>query len=93
MTDTETTLLVAGIAAAASIVVALWAALAAYLAAKRQSRRATYSEAVRAAVGWKEMLYRVRRRETGQERKLIDYMHDLQDQLSYYQAWIGSESK
>lgn len=93
LTETERTLLVAGIAAAATISVALFTALAAYLASKREPRRVLYSEAVKAAVGWKEMVYRVRRREAGQERMLIDRFHDLQDELAYYQAWIGSDSK
>jgi hypothetical protein len=86
-------LLVAGIPAAATIVVALLAALTAYLASKRERRRQLYSEAVKAAVAWEEMLFRVRRREASQERALIDRFHDLQDQLTFYQAWVGSESK
>jgi hypothetical protein len=93
LTDTERALLVAGIAAAATVIVGLLAALAAYLASKRERRRDLYSEAVRAVVGWKEMVYRLRRREAGQERELINHFHTLQDQLSYYQAWIGSDSK
>lgn len=93
LTETERALLVAGIAAAATISVALFTALAAYLASKRERRRVLYSEAVKVAVGWKEMLYRVRRREAGQEPVLINRFHDLQDELAYYQAWIGSDSK
>lgn len=38
------------------------------------------------------MLYRVRRRAAGDDRKLIDDFHALQDSLTYYQAWIGSDS-
>jgi hypothetical protein len=92
LTQNEKDLLVVGIPAAATIVVGIIAALAAYLASKRERRRALYSEAIKAAVGWQEMLYRVRRREEGQERELISRFHDLQDQLTYYQAWVGSES-
>lgn len=72
---------------------AIIAALAAYLAHKRDRRRTLYSEATRAAVRWKEFLYRVRRREKGQERDLIQGFHGLQDELSYYQAWVGGDSK
>ena len=86
-------LAVALIGASATVIVAVAGGLAAYLANKRQQRRLLYSEAIKAAVGWKEMLYRVRRREKGLERELINKFHDLQDQISYYQAWIGSESE
>jgi hypothetical protein len=85
--------LIAILGACATVLVAIIAGLWAYLAGKREQRRLLYSEAVKAAVGWKEMLYRVRRREKGQERELINKFHDLQDQIAYYQAWIGSESE
>src|SRR2546421_434960 len=92
LTDSQRALVVAGIAALATLLVAILAALAAHFASKRERRRVLYSEAVRTAVGWKEMLYRLRRRQAGEERELIHRFHDLQDQLSYYQAWVGSES-
>ena len=78
---------------ATTVVVALLSALAAYLASKRDRRRSLYSEAVQVIVGWKEMLYRVRRRSDDQTRDLVNSFHDLQDKLSYYQAWIAGESK
>lgn len=93
LSDTERALAVAGTAAAATIIVALLTVLAAYLAAKRERRRDIYSQAVRSAVAWKEMVYRLRRRTKGQERELIDHFHDLQDQLAYHQAWVGSDSR
>ena len=93
LTETERALLVAGIAASATITVALLTALAAYLAMKRERRREVYSEAVRSAVSWKEMLYRVRRRSEGQEQDLISRFHELQDRLAYHQAWVGSDSE
>jgi hypothetical protein len=77
----------------ATLLVALLSALAAYLSSKRERRRILYSEAVQAILGWKEMLYRVRRRQKDQEPDLVEGFHDLQDKLTYYQAWIGSESK
>jgi hypothetical protein len=79
--------------AATAIAVACLSALAAYLASKRERQRALYSEAVKAAVAWEEMLFRVRRRGEGQERELVQRFHDLQDDLTYHQAWVGSESK
>jgi hypothetical protein len=88
-TDSELALLVAAIAVFGTALTAY----AAYLTSKRERRRVLYSEAVRAAVGWKEMLYRVRRRDIGQERALVDSFHKLQDDITYYQAWIGSESE
>ncbi len=88
MSETTKLLVTAGV----TLTVAILSVLAAYLASKRDRRRALYSEAFRAAVSWKEMLYRVRRRAAGQEHELIERFHDLQDQLSYYQAWVGSDS-
>jgi hypothetical protein len=76
-----------------TVVVALLSALAAYLASKRERRRVLYSEAAQAILSWKEMLYRVRRRSDDQARDLISTFHDLQDKLTFYEAWIGSESK
>jgi hypothetical protein len=78
---------------ATTVVVAVLSALAAYLASKRDRRRALYSEAVQVIVGWKEMLYRVRRRSDDKTGSLVDAFHELQDKLSYCQAWIGGESK
>ena len=93
LTEAERILLVAVIAGFVSITVALLSAVAAYLATKRDRRRVLYSEAIRAAIAWKEMLYRVRRRQEGQEAELVAQFHQLQDNLSYYQAWVGSESR
>ena len=86
-------LTIAVIAASASVVVSVMGALAAYMAAKRQQRRVTYSEAVRAATAWKELLYRVRRRRAGQEAGIIELFHQAQDNLSYYEAWVAAESE
>ena len=93
MTDTERALLVAGIAATATVSAAIIAALAAYLATRRDRRRQLYGEALKAALGWREMLYRVRRRQKSNQADLVDKFHDLQEQLTYYQGWIGSESR
>jgi hypothetical protein len=76
-----------------TLIVAILSALTAYLASKRERRRSLYSEAVKVAVAWEEMLYRVRRRGEGAERELIDRFHELQDNLSFYDAWVGSDSQ
>lgn len=81
------------ITASATIVVALLSVSFAYLSSKRDRRRAIYADAVKAAVSWEEMLYRVRRRDKTQTRELINQFHSLQDDLAYHRAWIGSESR
>ena len=78
---------------ATTVLVAILSALAAYLASKRDERRTLYSEAVQSIVGWKEMVYRVRRRTDEQTSDLVAAFHDYQDKLSYFQAWIAGESK
>jgi hypothetical protein len=86
------TALAIAVPAATAVIVAILAALAAYMAAKREQRRTLYSEAIKVAVGWEEMLYRVRRRREGQEQELIERFHDLQDNLTYHRAWVGTDS-
>jgi hypothetical protein len=92
-TSSDTALVVAAIAAAASLAVGVVGALAAYFSNKRERRRTLYSQATKAALAWKEMLYRVRRRQAGDEADLVKQFHALQDDLQYFQAWVGSESK
>jgi hypothetical protein len=87
-----TTLAIA-VPAATAVIVAILAALTAYMSAKREQRRALYSEAIKVAVGWEEMLFRVRRRREGQEQDLVDRFHELQDNLTYHRAWVGTDSK
>ncbi len=88
------TVMVALVTASASITVALIGAATAYFTAKRDRRRQLYGEAYRAALAWKEMLYRVRRRATGSiaQHVLVDRFHDLQERIDYHEGWIGSES-
>ncbi|WP_280214811.1 hypothetical protein [Nocardia cyriacigeorgica] len=95
LTDTEVKLLVAGVAATGAVVVAVLSALFARIFSQRDRRRQMYGEAFRAALEWREMLYRVRRRDNTEdsERIIIDKFHDLQERLDYYEGWIGSESK
>jgi type II secretory pathway pseudopilin PulG len=84
---------IAIVTVAGTVIVAILSSLAIYFASKRQDRREIYSKAVQAIVGWREMLYRVRRRVAGQETDLVKSFHSLQEQLDYYEAWVGSESK
>jgi hypothetical protein len=81
------------IAAAGAVVVALVTASAAFFASKRDRRRQLYGEAYKAALAWKEMLYRVRRRQANKTADLMERSHDLQEEIYYYTGWIGSESK
>jgi hypothetical protein len=92
LTASEQAIMVASITALATLLVAVVGALAAYFASKRERRRILYSEATRAAVRWKEMLYRVRRRTKDQTSELVAHFHSLQDDLSYYQAWVGNDA-
>jgi len=89
----EQAVVVAIISGSVTLTVAILGALATYLASKREQRRRTYSEAVRAATAWKELLYRVRRRQDDEAASIIDRFHQAQDNLSYYEAWVGAESK
>lgn len=95
MTDDQIKLVAAGAAAVAAVVVALMSAFLARVFAGRDRRRQMFGEAFKAALEWREMLYRVRRRDSTEEaeRAILDRFHDLQERLNYYEGWIGSESK
>lgn len=79
--------------ALASVGVATASGLSAYLATRRERRRKIYGEAVQTILKWNEMVYRVRRRDAADARELINSFHALQESLTYYEAWIASESK
>lgn len=93
MSETERALVVAGIAAMATVSAAIIAAVASYLATKRDRRRILYGEALKAALGWKEMLHRVRRRTKDNEGQIVELFHGLQESILYYEGWIASESR
>jgi hypothetical protein len=95
LTDTEVKFVVAGVAAVSALTVALLSAFIARAFVGRDRRRLMYGEAFRAALEWREMLYRVRRRDNNAEndREIMNRFHDLQERLDYYEGWIGSESK
>lgn len=83
----------AAVSGSVTFVVAVVGAGLTYLASKRDRRRKLYGEAIKAALSWHEMLYRVRRRGTAEEPALISRFHDLQETITFYQGWIGSESR
>lgn len=93
LTENQRAIVVAVIAGLVAVIVAILGAVAAYFANKREHRRLTYSQAIRAATAWKELLYRVRRRREGEAAAIIELFHQAQDELSFYQAWVGAESK
>jgi hypothetical protein len=95
VTDSEVKFIVAATAAISAVAVALLSASLARVFARRDRRRQMYGEAFRTALEWREMLYRVRRRDNTDEgnRAVVDKFHDLQERLDYYEGWIGSESK
>lgn len=93
--DNDVKLIVAASAAVSALSVAILSAALARLFAQRDRRRQMYGEAYRTALEWREMVYRVRRRDntTEHNRELVDKFHDLQERLDYYEGWIGSESR
>jgi len=74
--------------------VAMWSAHFSDRAQQRDRRRTLYAEAYRVALGWNEMLYRIRRRIDGPEQMaaLVEQFHSLQEQITFYQGWITTES-
>lgn len=78
----DATVQAAIIAASGGLVLAALSGLGAYLTGKRHRQRDLYSKAYRAAMSWREMLYRVRRRAAGDEadRALIERFHELQEE-------------
>ncbi|HUY09154.1 MAG TPA: hypothetical protein VMW80_06850 [Candidatus Dormibacteraeota bacterium] len=59
----------------------------------RDRRRATYSDAYKAAMGWVEMVYRVRRRSNKEDPTLVELFHARQEAITYFQGWISTESE
>jgi hypothetical protein len=91
---TDSQVAAAIIAGLVALFIAAFSGLAVYVTAKRDRRRNLYSEAYKAALGWREVLYRVRRRAAGEEatRALVERFHGLQETIDYYQGWIATES-
>lgn len=61
---------------------------------ERNRKREQYAEALQTALSWREMLYRVRRRQSGKdyEEKLVDQFHHLQEKLDFYDGLIRTNS-
>ena len=62
---------------------------------RTNEKRIVFAKSYETVLAWQEMLYRVRRREDGQEaeRKLVNRFHDLQELLNYNQGILSAESK
>ncbi len=80
-------------AAAIAAAVALLLAWRAHQDNVRDRQRATYSEAYKAAMGWVEMVYRVRRRSNKEDPTLVELFHARQEAITYFQGWISTESE
>ncbi|WP_194860253.1 hypothetical protein [Dietzia sp. SYD-A1] len=95
MSDAHVKIIVAVTAAVSALVVALVSAWIARVFTNLDRKRTMYGEAYRTALEWREMLYRVRRRDNMPEsdRLITDRFHDLEERLDFYEGWIGSESK
>lgn len=60
--------------------------------AKLDRRRQLYGGAFKAATGWVEGYYRVRRRLPDDAERLAKHMHDLWEEVAYYEAWLATEA-
>ncbi|HST68180.1 MAG TPA: hypothetical protein VLI94_00810 [Solirubrobacterales bacterium] len=83
------------VAGVVSIAALLLRAFGLLLTGQLERQRSLFSEAYRAAMGWREQLYRVRRRPNTQEAEyqLINEFHDLQEKIDFYEGWAASEGK
>ena len=79
--------------AAGAILLALLRAFAFVVTGKRERERKLYGDAYRAAMAWRQMLYRVRTRAPGSEHKLLERFDKLQVSIDYYQGWTASEGR
>jgi len=95
LSDNDVKLVVGASSAITAVSVAVISAALARVFSQRDRRRQMYGEAFRTALAWREVVYRVRRRDNSEQhdRELIDRFHDLQERLDYYEGWIGSESR
>lgn len=77
--------------------IALGAILSAYtnhIQTTRQRRYELYAKAFQDVLTWREMFYRVLRRDQGKKESLalVQKFHDLQESIDYHTGWIGAES-
>lgn len=77
-----------------ALVGAYFTARLAQRAAARERRRQLYGEAYKAALTWKELYFRVRRRRNSDDAryKLADRFHELHENLDFHRGWISTES-
>lgn len=94
LSDDQVKLVIAAIGILSGVLVVVLSALIARQSEQRDRRRELYAEAYRAVLEWHEMLYRVRRRSSDPNdvQTLRDRFHGLQERISFYEGWIGSES-
>jgi hypothetical protein len=94
MVDPPWTAIAAIVVAFAAGAVAVWSAQFTERVKQRDRRRAVYSDAYKAALGWQELLYRVRRRSKDPEqvRDLVAQFHAFQEKITYFEGWLGTES-
>lgn len=85
----------AGVIAGSAVIAAIITHYLGQNERERNNRRKLYAEALQSALGWREMLYRVRRRQKGKddEKTITELFHDLQEKLDYYDGLIWSHSK
>ena len=90
----DTQLIVGAITAVSAITVLLLGSYLSHAHQRRAKRAEMYAEAFKTAVSWREMLYRVRRRERKPEAsaELVKLFHDLQEKINFYDGWISIES-
>jgi len=81
------------IAALIALATLVLRAMGLVLSGQQSRQRDLFSKAYGSAMGWNELLYRVRRRTNTPEADaaLVDRFHDLQEQIDYYEGWTASE--
>jgi hypothetical protein len=65
------------------------------LAATRDRQREEYAKALQSAVKWKEMPYRIRRRDPNDQAaatRLVEVMHELQEEIAFHDAWLSVQA-
>ena len=88
-------LLTIAVTVAGTLAITLVSAWLAWRTARQTERRKLYAEATKAAVAWGELLYRVRRRSSNDKefvQPLVERFHQAQEDITFHEAWIGSES-
>jgi hypothetical protein len=60
--------------------------------AQLDRRRQLYGGAFRAAMGWVEGYYRVRRRSADDAELHANHLHDLWEEVAFYEAWLATEA-